>query len=62
MSDEFDDDVNLDDTFDDFEEKKSSGTLGDMWRDNPVFKIGVIVGAVIVIFIVINFLKMSAEC
>lgn len=61
MSDEFDDDVNLDDTFDDFEEKKSSGTLGDMWRDNPVFKIGVIVGAVIIIFIVINFISGDGE-
>jgi len=53
MSDDFDDDVTLDDTFDDFEKKDQ--TLGDMWRDNPLFKIGAIIAAVVVIFVVISF-------
>ena len=52
--DDLDDDLSLDDSFDDFE--KSEGTLGDLWRDNPAFKIGVIVGAVVLLFIIISFL------
>lgn len=52
MSDDLDDDISLDDSFDDFEKKE--GTLGDLWRNNPLFKIGVIVGAVILIFVVIS--------
>lgn len=46
-----DDDINLDmedDSFDDFGEQKN--TLGGMINDNPMLKIGLIAGAVIVVF------------
>lgn len=52
MSDDLDDDISLDDSFDDFEKKES--TLGDLMRDNPLFKIGAIVGAAVLIFVVIS--------
>ena len=52
--DEFEDDINLDESFDDFEQKNQ--TLGDLWRENPLVKIGAIVGGVILIFMVIMFL------
>ncbi len=56
MSNDLDDDLNLDDdlgdSFDDFE-KKQGKTLGDLWRDNAIFKVGVIVVAVILVFIII---------
>ncbi len=49
MSDDLDnDDLDLDNSFDDF--AKSEGTLGDLWRNNALFKIGVIVGIAVVIF------------
>ncbi len=50
MTNDFDDDaLDLDaqDSFDDFGKKK---TLGDLWRDNPLVKVGVIIGAAVVIF------------
>ncbi|MGQ0527150.1 MAG: TrbI/VirB10 family protein [Alphaproteobacteria bacterium] len=50
MTNDFDDealDLQTDTNFDDFDKKK---TLGDLWRDNPLVKIGVIVGAAILIF------------
>ncbi|MGB0719023.1 MAG: TrbI/VirB10 family protein [Bdellovibrionales bacterium] len=50
---EDDDDLDMDEaSFDEFDEGKSR-TLGDMFRDSPLFKIGVIVGAIILIFGVI---------
>ena len=55
MSDDLDDDLSLDDSFDDFE-KKEGGTLGDLWRDNPLFKIGAIVGGVVVLFLLISMM------
>lgn len=48
MSDNLEDDLNLDSTFDDVEKKK--GSLGDLWRDNPMVKIGIVAGVVVVIF------------
>lgn len=55
MSDNLDDDnLDMDDaSFDDFNQK--SGTLGDLWRNNPLVKIGIVVAAVVVIFSVIVF-------
>ena len=53
MSDDPDDDLSLDDSFDDFE--KTQRTLGDLMRDNPLFKIGAVVGAGIIIFALISF-------
>lgn len=51
--DEFEeDDINLDESFDDFEKKNK--TLGDLWRDNPLVKVGAIVGGVVLIFVVIS--------
>jgi intracellular multiplication protein IcmE len=47
-----DDDLNLDSSFDEFE-KKEGTSLGDLWRDNPMVKIGVVVAAAIAIFAVI---------
>ena len=42
-------DIGLEDSgFDDFEDKKQ--TLGDLWRDNALFKIGVIAAGVVVVF------------
>ena len=54
MSDDLDDDMSLDDSFDDFEKKDR--TLGDLWRDNPLFKIGSIAGGAVLIFLVISML------
>lgn len=55
MSDDLDDDdISLDDSFDDFEGKEGGGTLGDLWRDNAMFKIGVIVGGVVLLFLIIS--------
>lgn len=48
MSDNLDDDLNLDSTFDDVEKKK--GSLGDLWKDNPMVKIGIVVAVAIAIF------------
>ncbi|MCB1563424.1 MAG: DotG/IcmE/VirB10 family protein [Alphaproteobacteria bacterium] len=50
MSDNLDgDDLDLGEAgFDDFEKK--GGTLGDLWRDNPLVKVGVVAVAIIVIF------------
>ncbi|MEZ5815335.1 MAG: type IV secretion protein DotG [Alphaproteobacteria bacterium] len=52
MSDNLDDDISLDDSFDDFEKKQS--TLGDLLRENPLFKIGAIAAAAVLIFAVIS--------
>lgn len=42
-----DEDLGLDENFDNFEKKK--GTLGDLWRENVFFKIGVVVAAAVAI-------------
>ena len=47
MSDNFEDDVDVEDAFDDFEESKP--TLGSAWRDSPAFKFLVVGGAAVVI-------------
>lgn len=52
-NDDNDDDLSLDDSFDEFEKKEN--TLGALWRDNPLVKIGVIVAAAIAIFTLILF-------
>ena len=52
MSDDLDDDISLDESFDDFEKKDR--TLGDLWRDNPLFKIGSIAVAAVVIFLLVS--------
>lgn len=61
MSDDIeDDDLDLGgENFDSFEKKP--GTLGALWRDNPVFKVGTIVGAVVLIFGTIFFMGGSEE-
>lgn len=48
MSDNLDDDLNLDNTFDDVEKKK--GSIGDLVRDNPMVKVGIVAGAAVLIF------------
>ena len=57
---EFDDDDFEDSEFDDegFEEfqSDSSGTLGDLWRNNPLVKVGVMMGAVaLVVGVIVVF-------
>ncbi|MBL4803769.1 MAG: type IV secretion protein DotG [Alphaproteobacteria bacterium] len=61
MSDDLDDDLSIDDSFDDFEKKEGGNTLGDLWRDNALFKIGVIAGAGILFFVLISFLGGDEE-
>lgn len=52
MSDDLDDDeLNLDESFDDFDKKER--TLGDLWRESPLVKIGVIIGGIVLIFLII---------
>lgn len=50
MSDDFEEsDLDLDDaSFDDFEEKNSS--VGSFFQDNPIAKIGLVVGAIVIVF------------
>lgn len=50
------DDINNDEgleldeaSFDEFEKKKS-GTLGELWRDNPMVKVGIVIAAAVAIF------------
>ena len=51
MSDQYDeDDEDLDDVFEDFDDDEDDvnagpKTLGDAWRENSLFKIGVVAGA-----------------
>lgn len=59
MSDDLDDDMSLDESFDDFEKKDR--TLGDLWRDNPLFKIGSIAIAAVLIFVLISTLGGDQE-
>jgi len=56
MNDEFEDnDLDLDDSsFDEFEEK--SGSLGSTINNNPLLKIGLIVGAVVLVFVLVTML------
>ncbi|MCB1721949.1 MAG: type IV secretion protein DotG [Alphaproteobacteria bacterium] len=54
MSDDLDDDLSLDETFDNFDKK--GNTLGDMWRNNPAFKVGVIVVGAVLLFLMITLL------
>lgn len=56
MSDDLDDDLSIDDSFDDFEKKEGGNSLGDLWRDNALFKIGVIAAGGILFFVLISFL------
>ncbi len=57
MSDDLEND-DLDDTsFDDFEKKE--GTLGDLWRENSLVKIGVIGAGAVLIFIVVTMMGGS---
>jgi intracellular multiplication protein IcmE len=52
MNNDLNNDLGNDDVgFDDFDsaEKKSGGTLGDLWRNNSLFKIGVVAGGLIVL-------------
>lgn len=48
-----------DDSFDEFGDEKKDKTLGDMWRENPMVKIGVIAGAFVLLVIV--FLALSGK-
>src|SRR5688572_19523946 len=52
MADDMNDEgLDLDEaSFDDFEKKKGGGTLGDLWRDNAMVKVGVVVAAAAAIF------------
>lgn len=55
-----DNDLGLDDdNFDSFEKKKM--TVGDMWREKPLFKVGVIVAAAIIVFGIIVLFGGSSE-
>ena len=54
MSDDFDDAVGLEDSFDDFDQKKECGTLGELWNSNPLFKIGTVVGVLVLVFVLIR--------
>ncbi len=60
MSDDLDDDdLNLDESFDDFEKKDR--TLGDLWRESPLVKIGVIIGGIVLIFLIIMMFSGSEK-
>jgi len=48
MVDEIDDDLDIEETFDEF--TKKGNTLGDLWRSNPMIKIGAVVAVVLLIF------------
>ncbi len=49
MADDNDDNIEIDEaSFDDFEKKK--GTLGELWRDNAMVKVGVVIAAAVAIF------------
>lgn len=63
MSDNEDEDFDLDDgSFDDFEKSGGGGnTLGDLWRNNPLVKVGTIIGAGVLIFVVISFFGGAEE-
>ena len=61
MSDEFDDEVSLDDTFDDFKEGGDKKTLGDAWRENSLFKIGAVIGVGVLVFGVISMMGGEEE-
>ena len=52
MSDDLDDDLSMDESFDDFE--KSDNTLGSAMRDNPLYKIGAVVLVGVLIFVVLS--------
>lgn len=48
MNDELDDELDIDDSsFDDFEQ--NNRTLGDIWRETPLLKVGAVVAAVVVV-------------
>ena len=49
--------------FDDFDDDQSEGsnTLGDLWRNNPLFKIGVIAAGVILLIIIFRVLGSNDE-
>jgi intracellular multiplication protein IcmE len=57
MSDDNDNIGLEEESFDNFEKKKS--TLGDMWREKPLFKVGVVVGAAALIFGTVIFMGGS---
>lgn len=60
-----DDDLEMDDTgFDDFDDGDKGGdgnTLGDLWRNSPLFKIGAIVGAIVIVIILFSLLGGKKE-
>lgn len=56
-----DDNIEIDEgSFDNFEKKKG-GTLGELWRENPMFKIGAVVVAAAVIFGAVMMLGGGAD-
>lgn len=64
-NDDFEDDddaLDFDDTgFDEFDGSEGGNTLGDLWRNNPAFKIGVVVVGFIVVIIIITMLSGDKE-
>lgn len=60
MSDNLDDPLG-DESFDELEDKKGSKSLGDLWRESPAFKIGVIVAAAVVVFAVISMMGGESQ-
>lgn len=59
MSDDLDDDLNLDESFDEIDNKGK--TLGDLWRDNAAFKIGTVVGGAVLLFVAISLFSSDRE-
>ena len=62
--DDFDDDLELDDTgFDEFDDDDSDNdggtTLGDLWRNNALFKIAVVAGGIILLIFILMQLGKS---
>lgn len=50
------DDFGDDDFVDDFDEEEKSNTLGSLWRNNPLVKVGLLLGgAAVLLFIVMSF-------
>lgn len=56
-----DDDFGFDDSFGTINGLKPSGTLGDMWRENTIFKVGVIAGGIIFVIIVLWMFSGGGE-
>lgn len=59
-----DDDLDLDDTgFDDFDDGTSDdeSTLARLWRESPMFKVGVIVGGIVIVLVIFSMLGGEEE-